>query len=147
MGKYSWTFLKKNIRDGISCIVFERSPTIKLAHQKHIENSRNIYVNPGDHIRIEYMNWRPFQNSEGKIMAVSNKTSLQTVIITNIFPYNLRKGIHHKNIFSVVPLTADEINTKIKDYLGNQNKDFLWFVNTPENQSIPDLWHCHFFHH
>ena len=137
--------MQEHIHNGISDIVFQRSNDIKLAHHKQRAQSHNMYVNPGDHIRIEYMNWRPFHNAEGKIIAVSDKNSLQIVITSNKFPYDLRKGIQHKNIFSVAPLTADEINVTIREHIG-KNKDFIWFVNTPDNQSIPDIWHCHFFY-
>lgn len=146
MGKYSWKFLNQHIKNGMNDFVYERTPAITMAYQNQLDMLKNTYVNRGDHIRIEYMNWRPFQNAEGKIIAVSNNNSLQHVITYNKFPYDLRKGIYHKNIFSVIPLSADEINTKIKEDIG-EDKEYIWFVNTPDNQSIPDLWHCHFFYH
>ena len=144
--KYNWKFLQQHIKNGVNDTIFERAPAIKIAYEKQLEMLKNNYVKFGDHIKIQHMNWRSFQNAEGKILAVSNKNSLQTVITYNLFPYDLRKGIHHKNIFSVIPLNADEINTKIKEHIGNDKIDFIWFVNTPDNQSIPDLWHCNFFH-
>jgi len=146
MGKYTWKFLQQHIKNGVNDFVYERTPAITIAYQNQLDMLKKNYVNLGDHIRIEHMNWRPFQNAEGKIIAVSNKNSLQQVITLNMFPYDLRKGIHHKNIFSVVPLSADEIHKKIKENIGN-DAEYIWFVNTPDNQSIPDLWHCHFFHH
>ena len=49
------------------------------------------------------------------------------------------------------PFTEDVIpdfnvlKNYINDYIGKK-KEILWFVNYPIHQSIPDLWHCHFFY-
>jgi hypothetical protein len=91
------------------------------------------------------MKWLPFKNSDGKIFAVRQSNSLDSVIFKNAFPYNLRKGIHHCNLFSVKPLSDEEVNSQISNYIGKR-KRFIWFINHPSIQSIPDLWHCHFFY-
>lgn len=142
--KYSWKFLKEHIHNGRANLVFERSNEIKLAHEKQRSNSRNEYLNPGDYIKIKYMKWRSFKNTDNKLFAVRDTNSVDKIILKNTFPYDLRKGINHYNIFSVIALNESEIIEYIKHYIG-KNKEILWFVNYPINQSIPDLWHCHFF--
>ena len=142
--KYSWKFLKTHINNGRADLVFERSNEVKLAHEKQRTMINNDYVNPGDYIKIKYMKWRPFKNSENKIFAVREASSLDNIILENTFPYNLRKGIKHYNLFSVMPLNESKMAEIIGHYI--KNKDYLWFVNYPMYQSIPDLWHCHFFY-
>ena len=142
--KYSWKFLKEHIKNGRADLVFERSNEVKLAHEKQRDIIKNEYVNPGDYIKIKYMKWRPFKNSENKIFAVHDSSSVDIVILKNTFPYNLRKGIVHYNLFSNTPLDDNQIVTYINNIIGK--KEILWFVNYPMYQSIPDLWHCHFFY-
>ena len=143
--KYSWKFLKEHIKNGRADIVFERSNEVKLAHQKQRDNSKNDYNNPGDYIKIKYMKWRSFKNANNKLFAVSDSNSENKIILKNAFPYNLRKGIQHYNLFSVIPLNENEIINYINQYIGKK-KEIIWFVNYPIYQSIPDLWHCHFFY-
>ena len=142
--KYSWKNLKEHIHNGRSNIVFERNNDIKIAHEKQREIIKSEYVKPGDFIKITFMKWRPFKNSENKIFAVRNSSSLDYIILENTFPYNLRKGIKHYNLFSVTPLNENKIHEVISSHI--KNKEYLWFVNYPIYQSIPDLWHCHFFY-
>jgi hypothetical protein len=143
--KYSWQFIKDHIHNNTNTFVFERSDRVRLEHSKNRAIVRNEYVLPGDHIKIDYMNWMPFKNTHGKIFAVRQSVSVDSIILKNTFPYNLRKGIQHYNLFSVKPLSSDEVNIRLREFIGNRKK-FMWFVNHPTIQSIPDLWHCHFFY-
>lgn len=141
--KYSWKFIKDTIHDHENTYVFERSPSFKLAHSNNSKLIQREYVLSGDYIKIKYMSWMPFKNSHGKLFAVRKNESIDSVIIKNTFPYNLRKGIQHYNLFSVSHLSVNEIESRLRDFVGK--KSIIWFVNHPSIQSIPDLWHCHFF--
>jgi hypothetical protein len=140
--KYSWKFIKDNIHNHENTFVFERLPSVKLAHSNNSQLIKSDYVLSGDYIKIKYMNWRPFKNADGKIFAVRKKESVDSIIIKNTFPYNLRKGIQHYNLFSVESLSVTEVNSQLYEFVGGKN---IWFVNHPSIQSIPDLWHCHYF--
>jgi hypothetical protein len=59
-------------------------------------------------------------------------------VTDNKYPWHLAPGISQKIIWSKTPLTAEEINSLIP-------KDAIWFKNSPECQSQPDIWHCHVF--
>jgi hypothetical protein len=138
--KYAWSYITKHVNNGRSDIVFQRSYEIQSEYFAHCEKLTNEYVTKGDYILTHYMNWRPFKNSSGKIFAVSDSHSKNVVLINNNFPYNLRKGISHEILFSTKLLSLAEIKFYIPD-----DKDFVWFVNYIENQSIPELWHTHIF--
>ena len=60
------------------------------------------------------------------------------VITDNKFPWHLAPGLSQRIIWSEKPLTADAIDSLVPE-------GAIWFKNSPECQSRPDIWHCHVF--
>ncbi|KAG0348704.1 hypothetical protein BG004_004418 [Podila humilis] len=69
---------------------------------------------------------------------------LEIVLKKNEFPYSVRNGIEHWLIWSRNPLT-DEV--WIRRYLEERlpGRDYLFFVNPPELQSVPSIFHVQVF--
>ena len=150
MHKYSWKYLTEHIKNGKTIITFDRYSDYTQKYDAHREKLTKRYEKLSDYIKIKYMNWKKIKKEDAfKIYAVKkSRNSLSYVIIENIFPYNIESNIGHYVLFSENELQSNDINTKINNFIHEKfkkEKQYLWFVNSKENQSIDDLWHCHIF--
>lgn len=69
-------------------------------------------------------------------------------ITPNRFPYNKLiqhlPNVKHYCLWSKVgEPSVETIESEIKKQF--PNLDYLWFVNHPQNKSIPEIWHCQLF--
>jgi len=146
---YSWKYLTEIIQNNRNTEQLQRHPDMADLYQQNVENIISKYGSLSDHIKIKYMNWKSVkccEDLDDRLCAVrkTGNHSLYDIIIKNDFPYNLRKGLEHYVLFSVTPLTDEQVQLRIRYHFENiKAGNFLWFVNQESNQSIPDLWHCH----
>lgn len=69
-------------------------------------------------------------------------------ITPNKFPYSRLiqhlPNVKHYCLWSnIKEPSSDIIESEIKKKFPNLN--YFWFVNPPNNKSIPEIWHCHIF--
>lgn len=56
------------------------------------------------------------------------------------FPYSVESGIEHYILWSNIPLSEEDVERHVQQYLPNNTKDsLLWFVNPMELQSVPEV--------
>ena len=105
---------------------------------------RACYASYGDFIKITVLNHGSFLNADGLMEAFKTSTSFDYVMVENMYPYNLRKGIHHDMIWAIQPIKPDLIDNIIRAKRPDA-KNIVWFVNEEQYMSVPELWHCHIF--
>jgi Protein of unknown function (DUF3605) len=141
---YSWKFLQENIRNGTmkSDLNLLRKVRVQKAYDAHLKHVDSKYASREDYIKIHSLGWTPIAQN-GKTVATKSAHSKNSMLELNIFPYNLHKDIHHYILWSVTPVHPLKMDSIC--YKTFINTPYLWFVNCPQNRSIPALWHAHIF--
>ncbi|KAF8951157.1 hypothetical protein BGZ52_013380, partial [Haplosporangium bisporale] len=171
--QFSWSELSELIASK-NLDPMGRSEQVQFAYQKAIKKRTKTYGSPGEYIRQRILHWPPAElcdnNNDGSrpsssatnfsdgnesstsCSSVSSPPSsptgplspLEIVLKKNEFPYSVKKGIEHWLIWSRSPLT-DEV--WIRRYLEERlpGRDYLFFVNPPELQSVPSIFHVQVF--
>jgi hypothetical protein len=67
----------------------------------------------------------------------------QAVFRRNDFPYALTPDIQHDVVWSFQPLEEAELVRFIASNIAD--REFVYFVNPPQLQSVKNLWHAHVF--
>ena len=117
---------------------------------KHLKENINSTHNPIVGMTRSLKNeerYNRFKTEKGDLNLYIIKTFLKNktfAILPNAFPYELRKGIIHYVMFSIVVARGD-IHTFLSVYLKKPKERILWFINPPQLRSIPNVWHCHIF--
>lgn len=65
------------------------------------------------------------------------------VIAPNTFPYDFEPTISHYLIWSKTRLDNDSILNEIKLNIDCDLYDYLWFENTDQNKSVPEIFYVH----
>jgi hypothetical protein len=119
----------------------------KEVQRMYYQNKMKIHIfyeSFEDYIKISLLRFGSMTTCENKIASYQTHTSKQWVWCENTYPYSLRKGIHHYNIWSLTPFTTEQVDRIIQDNIGNSARA-LWFINDTQNMSVPGIWHCHVF--
>ena len=96
-----------------------------------------------------YDNFQKSFSRQEYLQRIINEIGDQNLKITpNKFPYSkliqyLPKVKHYCLWSKVGEPSVDIIEMEIKKKF--PNKDYIWFVNLPNNKSIPEIWHCQIF--
>lgn len=121
-----------------------RSPEVQRNYYLHRQKTRKFYASVEDYIKISLLNFGYMDGPDGRIISFQTPKSMSWTWVENSYPYSLRKGIHHYNLWSLQPMTHEEVDRTLEMCIPT-SKNFLWFVNEPRNMSIPGIWHCHVF--
>ena len=121
-----------------------RTPSVQRRYFYNRQKMQRFYGSFEDFIKISLLRFGSYMDTNNKLCAYATHTSKQWVWCENTYPYSLRKGIHHYNIWSVEPLQPHTVNDIIHTVLPDTSK-FLWFINNTEHMSVPGVWHCHVF--
>lgn len=144
--KVTWKTLSKIITsDHTLDVHMQRSPDVQRLYYQSRAIKRRFYSSFDDYIKISILNFGSYTDDEGKIRAYHTPTSHEIVCCENLYPYNLRKGIKHWNLWAIRQLHNEhDIQQEIMRFLPHAKKVY-WFVNSVENMSVPHVWHCHIF--
>ena len=143
--KISWKHLTKLISDEHKLMEhLFRLPDIQRNYYLHRSKVNKMYTTFEDYIKISLFRFGSIDDNDGRIMSYPTPTSLTRSWNENVYPYSLRKGIRHYNIWSLSSMSSQEVETMIKTCIP-LSKHVLWFVNEPHDMSVPGIWHCHVF--
>lgn len=70
-------------------------------------------------------------------------TPYKTRITLNKFPYHWNDDIEHYVFWSVNTLSDEEITRQIEEIFPSKTFDWVYFINPPSKQSVPDIFHAH----
>merc|ERR1712098_575323 len=93
-----------------------------------------------DYLKQKMLGFSVEKNQEGKLVAVSDTSSLEFRLTTNEFPYMLREGLSHAVFWCQTPWDLEKARGKVTELLGSC--DFAIWTNPPERRSVPGLWHA-----
>lgn len=86
---------------------------------------------------------KKYGSIENHIMKnVVNNFIVPIVFVDNNFPYDLEPGIKHKTLWSNKELSGEEINNYLENFVDTKYK-FIWFENSAEFKSVPNIKHYH----
>lgn len=80
-----------------------------------------------------------------KFEPVTDSNRPPVIILPNDFPYSVAAGIHHILLWSQIPLSRSYIQDILQLNYGQQDYEWVYFVNPPEIQSVRKLPHVHVF--
>lgn len=123
--KHSWTYLTNHIKTGGFTGEFTRSKGINANYTDFKKTLAGLNMTLSRYIAEVYLR-------DGGYTLQKNR-----------FPYDLKPGIDHYVLFADGPRSARFITNKIRSTF--PGLPTLWFVNTPEKQSVKEVWHCHIF--
>jgi len=120
-----------------------RKPDMAQAYDSNRVKVRAEYDHYSDMILVNHLRWMPVDKH-----ARRTRGSLSVRLEPNRFPYDVEPGVDHLVLWSVKPLSDEDMHRKIKQQLKRLYKtsvEYVAFVNFVEDQSIRDLWHAHVF--
>lgn len=121
------------------------------------ENKRLVaatYARYSDYIKVKMLDWAPIaiDATAGLIEARRTRRSKLKRLTINSYPYYLEDGITHMVLWSLKPMTHEEIEKTVRRQLRrvmktpmDDGKELAFYVNRREHQSILDLWHAQVF--
>lgn len=144
--RVSWDMLTKVISSDhkLLCNLYRSSEIQRLYYMNRVAK-QHFYASFDDFIKITVLRFGSYIDEAGKLKAHQTGTSLPLVCCENVYPYNVRKGIHHWNLWSATTLHDEKNINQIIAFFIPTAKKITWFVNEPHNMSVPDVWHCHIF--
>ena len=135
--KYSWSYLKNNIRNGKWINdELKRDPIIQRKYEDHMKYVDKHYLTREDYIKIKYLNFD--KRYADKWFALNTFNSLDYKLTENAFPYNVDR-VRHQVLWSIDELTKEQIEFIV-------GKNAVWFINNPKSRTIRNLWHAQIFY-
>lgn len=64
-------------------------------------------------------------------------------IVLNKFPYDWEDDVSHYMLWSVNPLTDNEVRERIEKRFPLHSYDWVFFINRPSSQSVQGIFHAH----
>lgn len=143
MNRYSWNYLKCNIKNNlwIGRSELKRDSTIQYSCDIHMHYVDDHYMSREDFIKIKYLKYDK-RVIDNKIFAYNRNVYFPYNIIRNDYPYNVDKNIQHYVFWSIIephPLRVDFL-CRFLPY-----NNFLWFTDDANTRSIKKLWHAQVF--
>ena len=121
----TWSYLRAHISNGRTDLDFSRTAAIEADYQVYKRSLAAIGWTPSEYVRQVHLQ------------------GASSCLIRNGFPYDFPGNISHYVLFAGKPLLKRTVSLIIRQNF--PGRETLWFVNTPDLQSIKDLWHCHIF--
>lgn len=122
---------------------FKRSEDMEARYQEYRINTLKEWVCLEDLVKVEHLGSSICTDSEGLKYAGEEKIpySLQP----NMFPYDTGDEIKHYTLWATSPLDDDTVNKIVRDNFLD-DKETIWYEQSPEMRSLKKLWHVHVFH-
>ena len=107
-------------------------PTVRLKRHPYVQQQYNA-------TRLASNNYAKYVDSLEQSLFGDN--SVDWVLNENKFPYHFTDNTKHYVYWSKNPI----IETDMVNKLNKLNKEYIYFENTPDNKSIPSIYHYHIF--
>lgn len=102
----------------------------------------------------EYVLWNLFKRAT-RLRRIKSRTKLSVIdkhetfewrVALNDYPYHIAPNLSHYVLWMVAAMDSVRAE-RVDDILSSHfcNKEYHWFVNTADNQSVPGLFHAHVF--
>ncbi|KAJ1962703.1 hypothetical protein GGI12_002485 [Dipsacomyces acuminosporus] len=137
--EFSWDEVKQVVAEGRLELLGRTTPK-ELAYRKDMQKIRDEYGSVTSYMQ------------EVKLAQFLKDGSSGFLLIPNDYPYALPENTFHYILWSKVQLTPGtvpdpevkvHIDTRLDEVLGTSEREYVWFVNPPHLQSIPEVVHGH----
>jgi hypothetical protein len=141
--KFSWEELTKAIATDVT-LLGRLVPDLQF-YKARIDEIKSEYATMGDYIFFKKFSMPTILGPDNKKIAdLSKKMDAQQILFEkNDFPYAIEDNIEHYLIWSLTPLSSDDIIAIATKNLPNH--EFLWSINPPSVQSVKEIFHAHIY--
>jgi hypothetical protein len=126
---------------------FHRRPSTHKRYEEERAAAKGKYNSPRDRILIHEFGCAvksaPSDSdpSVEVLHAIVDETTPTRVWVPNMYPYDIADDITHDLIFSITPISEEEIIATIEKKLDTKIYEYVWWENALRFKSVPDLWH------
>jgi hypothetical protein len=107
------------------------------------KNSPGLQLKRHPYVQRDYNRHRMMNKDYVKDLRKSlfSDKSVEWVLNENTYPYHFIDNTKHYIYWSKVPIIEEDMVT----ILDGMNKKYIYFENSPNNRSIPSIYHYHIF--
>ena len=151
MPKITINFLKNKIDHSgkypvLDCQSELRTPKIIAKYKVEKEIIKKEWISFKDYILVKFLKYRKstkiknsIKNSFVKNYSILREKSLEFILTKNKFPY---ENFDHQILWIAYEKDIEKaLNFAFEEY---KDKDYIYFQNSPQNQSVKGLTHFHF---
>ena len=120
-----------------------RKPNVQRAYEDRKAMVKATFKSYVDMIKVECLEFALSTTKPYK--AIRKINSRDYALTTTPFPFDIEAGVTHNVLWSLTPLSDQEIKNIIERKFRPQCFKYVYYENALKDKSVPDIWHVHVF--